>query len=130
MCAGNMLFSSVLLLASFSLMATTVSIAAVYNVTTTSDWPVSPPDYTLRQALNAANENAGTEYPDLINLPPGTYTLTISGPDEDQNLNGDLDVLDNVLIVGKGPDKTFIDGGASLASCTSFHQECLSAWSI
>ena len=89
------------------LLVTTNSMAKVYDVTETSDWPVPLPGYSLRQALNAANEDAQV---DVINIPEGIYTLYMSGADEDNNVSGDLDVKNNLFIVGKGPEKTFIDG--------------------
>ena len=89
------------------LLVTTNSMAKVYDVTETSDWPVPLPGYSLRQALNAANEDAQV---DVINIPEGIYTLNKSGADEDNNIDGDLDVKNSVYIVGEGPEKTFIDG--------------------
>ena len=61
---------------------------------------------SLREALTAANNTAGA---DIINLPVGTHQLTrIFGPG-DTNLAGDLDVLDDVSLVGAGSNSTVIE---------------------
>lgn len=57
---------------------------------------------TLRAAIQEANALAG---PDTINLPAGTYTLTIGGAGENNAATGDLDILStggNVTIIGTG----------------------------
>ena len=62
---------------------------------------------TLRAAIMQANALPG---PDRIELQANvTYVLTRSGKD-DTGLNGDLDVLDSVTIVGAGATSTIIDG--------------------
>src|SRR5262245_54281822 len=55
---------------------------AVYNVTTTAD-VVNANDgvLSLREAVLAANASAGVA--DTINVPAGTYVLTLTGPTED-----------------------------------------------
>jgi CSLREA domain-containing protein len=63
---------------------------------------------TLRAALQEANARSG---PDTITVPPGIYTLTLPG-DDDQATVGDLDITDDVTIVGTGQTATFVDGGA------------------
>ncbi|MGZ6070666.1 MAG: hypothetical protein ACXWK8_05580, partial [Myxococcaceae bacterium] len=62
---------------------------------------------TLRAALQEANAHAG---PDSVLLPAGTYTLTISGPAEDAAATGDLDITDDLLLVGAGASSTIVDG--------------------
>jgi CSLREA domain-containing protein len=73
---------------------------------------------SLREAIQAAN--LGTKFggclvggtsPDTIELPAGTYTLTLGGPDENGNAGGDLDIRRNLIINGAGQDTTIIDGG-------------------
>jgi uncharacterized repeat protein (TIGR01451 family) len=66
---------------------------------------------SLRSAIVHANSNANgaTNY-DVINLPAGTYPLTVSGA-EDAGTSGDLDINEAVNIVGDGADTTIIDGG-------------------
>jgi len=55
-----------------------------------------------------ANNKAGAI---TITLPPGTYSLSIVGTEEDQGATGDLDITDDVTITGAGEDTTIIDGG-------------------
>jgi CSLREA domain-containing protein len=59
----------------------------------------SDPECTLRAAVQEANALAGT---DTINLPAGTYTLTIGGTGEDVAATGDLDITADVTITGAG----------------------------
>ncbi|MBI1312843.1 hypothetical protein GC176_16260 [bacterium] len=61
---------------------------------------------SLRAAVMEANALPGD---DTILLIPGTYTLTIAGRDEDGAASGDLDISDNLTIIGAGTDQTFID---------------------
>lgn len=72
---------------------------------------------TLRTAIMEANARPGE---DTIILGPGIFTLTLRGRDEDFRLNsagnivstsetGDLDILDDLNIIGAGTDLTFID---------------------
>src|SRR5262245_378838 len=80
------------------------AMAATFNVSTYADISDPTPDGTcatcsLREAIQEANALPG---PDVINLPPGKYNLDIAGSDEDQCLTGDLDVTDDVTIIGIG----------------------------
>jgi hypothetical protein len=85
-------------------MAAAPSGATGFAVTTTADGGTG----SLRAALDQANAHPG---PDLISLPAGTYTVALAGRGDDANLTGDLDVLDDVLIVGTaGAGATTIDG--------------------
>lgn len=63
---------------------------------------------SLREAVMAANAAPGT---DTIALPPGTYTLEATGRGEDASATGDLDLSEDVVIVGLGtqPGDTVID---------------------
>jgi CSLREA domain-containing protein len=65
-------------------------------------------DCSLREAIIAANDADG---PDVITLPAGTFTLTISGTNENGGATGDLDITDSLTITGVGPAATIIDGG-------------------
>src|SRR6266566_7407360 len=88
-----------------------------YNVNSTADLPNSTSSSkvcatatgvcTLRAAIQASNANAGT---DTIVLPAGTYTLTITGRNEDLAATGDLDITDPVTITGAGASSVIIDG--------------------
>jgi len=101
--------------------------AATFTPTSTSDYPVSnivntatgvinsgagAGQITLRSAVIAANANPGS----TINIPAGTYTLTIPGDDGSVDPNptiGDLDVLASVTIKGAGPGSTIIQAGTT-----------------
>src|SRR5262245_48968444 len=50
---------------------------------------------TLRAAVQEANVLPG---PDVIVVPPGTYSLTINGAGEDLSATGDLDVTGPLTI--------------------------------
>jgi len=63
---------------------------------------------TLRAAISEANSCIGI---DKINLPSGTYVISIAGAGEDNNVAGDLDVMDDVTISGSDPASVVIDGG-------------------
>lgn len=75
-------------------------------------------DCSLREAVQLANQTPGAS---RIILAAGTYTLSIpplQNPDfedplvdDDDNLNGDLDVKGTLTIVGRGIDVTVIDAG-------------------
>jgi hypothetical protein len=63
---------------------------------------------TLRAAIQEANVLVD---PDTINLPAGTYILTIAGADEDASATGDLDITSNLTITGAGQATTIVGGG-------------------
>ncbi len=68
---------------------------------------------TLRAAVQQANAWPGM---DIIVIPAGTYTLTVGQSNEDQGAEGDLDILEDLIIRGAGTsnpdpaDNTIIDG--------------------
>jgi hypothetical protein len=62
---------------------------------------------SLRSAIMAANAHGGAN---TINVPRGTYKLTIAGTDEDADRTGDLDITSNITIRGAGAAGTVIDG--------------------
>ncbi len=62
---------------------------------------------TLRAAIREANDTPGL---DVIQVPGGTYTITLAGADEDGCETGDLDVTDDVVIYSTGPGRTIVDG--------------------
>src|SRR5512144_284336 len=75
--------------------------AAVYTVNSTADAVAANPAggvcetavgngvCTLRAAVQVANASGAA---DTINIPPGTYTLTIAGINENAAATGDLDI--------------------------------------
>ncbi|MCX7069677.1 MAG: CSLREA domain-containing protein [Gammaproteobacteria bacterium] len=75
-------------------------------------------DCSLREAVQLANQTAGAS---RIILAAGTYTLSIAPQqdpdrddplvDDDNNVDGDLDIKGTLTIVGKGIDVTVIDAG-------------------
>lgn len=65
-----------------------------------------PGDCSLREAIIAAN---ATDGPDEIVLPAGVFELTRDGADEDAASTGDLDITDDVTILGAGIFDTIID---------------------
>ena len=76
----------------------------------------------LREAIQNINDGADTYADctatgtygtgDTITLPAGTYTNTIATTNEDNNANGDLDILVSMTINGAGAGATIIDGNS------------------
>lgn len=74
---------------------------------------------SLREAVTAANtdtasgsaagECAAGSGTDTIQVPAGTYKLTILGAFDNSNLSGDIDINSNLTIVGAGAATTKID---------------------
>ncbi len=62
---------------------------------------------SLREAVLLANQDTAL---DTILLSAGTYTLTIAGTDDDAHA-GDLDLTQDVQILGAGATMTRVDGG-------------------
>jgi len=60
---------------------------------------------TLRAAVQEANATPGT---DTIELPAGGYELGLRGSGEDAAASGDLDLTDDVDVIGAGEDASFI----------------------
>ena len=54
---------------------------------------------TLRAAITEANALVGA---DTVDVPAGTYALTLSGTNEEQNVSGDLDVRSDLTIRSSG----------------------------
>lgn len=66
----------------------------------------TPIECTLREAILVANRSSG---PATIYLPAGTINLAVSGRNEDLGLLGDLDIVDDLTIIGKGDNVTIVD---------------------
>ena len=91
--------------------------AATFNVNTTNDTVDANTGNnvcadangkcSLRAAVMQANNTAGS---DKINLPAGTYKLSLVGANEDLSATGDLDVNETLTVVGVDPNTTIIDG--------------------
>ena len=64
-------------------------------------------DCTLRAAIQEANAQPGLN---KIIIPEGTYRLTLGGVGEDEGASGDLDITDDVIIIGTNSFPTVIDG--------------------
>src|SRR5579871_1502982 len=78
--------------------------ATTFNVNATTDGVhgscgTTPGSCSLRDAIIAANGGSGG---DTINVPPGTYDLTVMGSGEDAAATGDLDITKSVTIAGAG----------------------------
>jgi CSLREA domain-containing protein len=63
---------------------------------------------TLRAAVQETNALPGA---DEIELPAGVYSRTLGAPNEDGAATGDLDISDDLTLVGAGATSTIIDGG-------------------
>jgi hypothetical protein len=86
--------------------------AATFTVDRTDDTAAAtgcadatPNDCSLRGAIIKANTTPGA---DTINLPAGTYTLTIPGVGENAAAMGDLDITDDLTLIGEGAANTII----------------------
>jgi CSLREA domain-containing protein len=84
------------------------ALAATITVTTTTDELNADGDCSLREAVRAANLNtpvdsctAGSGV-DTIDVPPGTYTLSVVGTGEDAAATGDLDIAQSATLNGPG----------------------------
>jgi len=101
-----------------SIGRTTLARPAVFTVNNTADLiDVTPGNgvcaafndtCTLRAAIMEANFTPGV---DTIILPAGVYVLTLSGPNENTAVTGDLDITGDLTIMGAGAAGTIIDGG-------------------
>ncbi len=82
--------------------------AAPIPVNTTVDELNADGDCSLREAIIAANWDGAVDAcsagggADMINVPTGTYTLSLGGVSNDSGLDGDLDLSGSVTIAGSG----------------------------
>ena len=92
--------------------------AVTIPVTTTVDKFTGTSGCSLRQAIEAANTDTAVagcpkgEGKDTIEVPAGTYTITLSGVD-DANEVGDFDITSDVDLIGVGAATTILSGGGS-----------------
>ena len=95
------------------------ALAADIAVNTTADENNFNGNCSLREAITAANTDAVRDAcaagsgADAITVPAGTYTLSISGANEDAALMGDLDVTGTTDINGAGARETIVQGDAA-----------------
>jgi CSLREA domain-containing protein len=84
------------------------ALADTFQVTKTLDTRDGKCDAhcSLREAIIAANQHPG---PDTVMLPAGEYVLQRVGQ-EDQAAAGDLDLRDDLTLIGAGAESTLIDG--------------------
>ena len=83
--------------------------AAEYQVDTTADQTDGncvPGACSIRDAIMEANATIGV--PDKVLIPAGTYDLIAAGSGEELNATGDLDVEDDISILGAGAGATII----------------------
>lgn len=87
-----------------------VHIDCSLDVTTTLDGLTND---SLRDAIICANEHAGDDVIDLRllgnNIDPDVFLLSLAGTGEQFAFSGDLDITDNLTIIGKGAGLTIID---------------------
>ena len=97
------------LLAALSVVAP--ASARIFTPTTTQNVSdgVCDIDCSLRDAITAANQSAGL---DVVVLGPGTYQVGSVGPDEDLNADGDLDIRDDLAIIGASAERTLLVGSS------------------
>ena len=104
---------------------------AVVVTTELDEYGTNANDCSLREAIKATNGNSsfgGCAYsssgpmtlPDAISVPPGTYSLTISGTD-DTNAAGDLDITQQLFLQGAGKDDVKIQVDRSAVTDRVFH---------
>ena len=97
-----------LLLALFVLASPAMSGSTDLLVTKTADTndgACTQSDCSLREAIIESNTHGA----DAIEVPAGTYNLTIQGANEDFAATGDLDLRRGVTIRGEGARKTIIN---------------------
>jgi len=92
--------------------------SASIGVNTTADELTLDGNCSLREAIQAAKMDSAVDAcpagngADIITLPPGTYLLNIAGPNEDDNLSGDLDLTTSVTLNGHSAADTIIDANS------------------
>lgn len=111
------LFVGLLLLAGVTAVLIPTVYATDITVTTTADEVNNDGDCSLREAVIAANTDTAVDAcpagngADTIILPAGTFTFSLAGTSEGAAQTGDLDILDDLTLIGAGPNDTFIDAG-------------------
>ena len=108
--------SSIVLVTVLVVLGATPLFAVTYDVNVMGDEILGVCDgmhCTLREAIIDANNNPGA---DTIIVPIGELLLVVDGgglgTHEDFAATGDLDIRDDLTIIGQGPDSTTIDANA------------------
>ncbi len=93
------------------------ALAATFTVDTTLDVvDATPGDGVCATAAGtcslraAVQESRALPGPDTIILPSGIYTLTIAGASNNSATSGDLDISEDLTIIGAGARTTIVDG--------------------
>lgn len=108
------LFACLLLLSLTAVLISTVH-ATDITITTTDDELNSDGDCSLREAVVAANGDTAVDAcpagngADTIVLPAGEFLLNLVGSSENASFTGDLDITDDLTLIGVGANDTFID---------------------
>ena len=70
---------------------------------------------SLRAAITQANSNQNA---DIINVPAGTYTISLVAANENANAGGDFDITSPIAIIGAGAATTIIQANAAPNTAT------------
>lgn len=105
--AATAALSSACTLTDFLSSLCSTSALMVTKAEDTNDGLCLGTDCSLREAIVTSNSCPGTQ---TIELPDATYSLTLTGADEEAAALGDLDITDNAIIAGEG--NAIIDGNA------------------
>jgi CSLREA domain-containing protein len=106
-----------------ALVAPSGALAVQIEVDTPADELNADGDCSLREAVEAANDDApvddcdGGFGPDVIDLPADHYELSVGAAGEDANQQGDLDVIESLTIAG----------AASAGECPRTGTSCIDA---
>jgi CSLREA domain-containing protein len=107
-CNFQRTFCAAFALSALTALAADTAGAAVYTPTKLADTAdgACDVDCSLREAVIAANARAGE---DVILLSPGVYILSRAG-NETAAASGDLNVTDDLVLIGEGAGRTVING--------------------
>ena len=105
-----------------AIVPTQLVYANIITVTTQTDEVVANGVCSLREAVISLNTGSpvggcvAVTGPNTIVLNPGTYTLTITGDNEDSAATGDLDIRTSMEIHGSGVANTIIQWDPTLST--------------
>jgi CSLREA domain-containing protein len=114
----NKVFRLAMITALLAVLAlTAIPARAATVITLTANWDSFPGDglCSLREAIIAANTDTAVDAcpagngTDTIILPAGQYDLTLAGINENSALTGDLDITEDLIIIGAGSAVTTIN---------------------